>query len=353
MSTLNARSKAVEAAKNFIRGNSTESLLEIAKHSLSLESPDFVFDYTQLDHTNERTLQNSKAAANSKLLYTFLSYVDFPAVFQDVATSLLIDRWKNETGTWRKWVGNLPLSNFTATNLTGACVLPEPNMVKAGTEYKHINLYGEISQAQLNTYGDIFNIGRESFHNGGSEAFLKIVASISSCFDRMISTKVYGLLNANPAYFEGKELFHADHQNITFKTGDYEKDLEKALALIFQQKIAIDGTEQHLSIKPKFVLTGPEEALPLTRALVDFNAAMADEDKIQVVIEPRLSGHNAWYLAGDKDVSSIRTFTLDGATKPTIMTKEYNQRNGMDVKYRFDFDVQPVDYRSLVRVKQA
>ena len=99
MSTLNARSKAVEAAKNFIRGNSTESLLEIAKHSLSLESPDFVFDYTQLDHTNERTPQNSKAAANSKLLYTFLSYVDFPAVFQDVANSLLIPNSDNKCTT--------------------------------------------------------------------------------------------------------------------------------------------------------------------------------------------------------------------------------------------------------------
>lgn len=352
MESLNAKAQATDALKLFIKGETSQSLEEIAKQNLAHLSPSFVEEGGQLDYSSDRALRNSREVLKSKMIHTFLAYVDFPALFQNVATSVLTKKWKDEVGTWRKWVGNISLNNFRFSEINNVGLLPEPRLVRESMEYKLVQLYGEKAAAQLLTYGDIFNIGREVFFNSGQDAFNQIISSISSCFDRLISTQVYTFLNDNPVCFEDRELFHGDHNNQMEKTSDYEKDIENAFKLMYGQKIKIDAGDQQLSIKPKYVLAAPDEAFALSKALVDFNKAVEENQRLELIVEPRIN-NQAWYLATDKDVSSIRTFTLDGSETPSIQTKEYNQRNGMDVKYRFDFDVSPVDYRGLVRVRGA
>lgn len=353
MSTLNVRSEAVDSFKKFIKGETSESLEAIARRAIGEISPEFLEKDTALDYTSDRTLRNSRELAKSKLINTFLGYVDLPSVFQNVATSILIKKWANDKGTWRNWVSNIPLENFIQSDITSIGVLPEPTKVSEGSNFNYVNLYGERATANLSSFGDIFNIGRGDLLNSNPGTLQELITAISSCFDCLVSTQVYNLLSQNPVCFEDRTLFHEDHNNQVVKTGDYEKDLESALGLMFGQKISADGKVQQLNIQPRFVIAPASESLALSKVLVDYNSVVSETQRIQLVIEPRLSGGGSWYLACDKETSSIRTFTLEGSEAPTIQTKEYHQRNGMDVKYRFDIDVEPVDYRGLVQIKQA
>jgi hypothetical protein len=75
-----------------------------------------------------------------------------------------------------------------------------------------------------------------------------------------------------------------------------------------------------------------------------------DEQKLSVIVEPRLVDFDGWFLSAGKEQSSICLFKLRGSKAPSVMTKEISRTDGLEVKHQWDIDVAPVDYRGLVRV---
>lgn len=350
--TLNARAKAVEDVAKVISGRTEKTLYDVAVEALRELSPAGMEDITKLDFSNDRRLEQSKQAAKAKTIQAFFNYIDFPDLFRNVANSLLIEKWDKSPGTWRKWVGESELTDFRNTDLISAGVMPTPNLVKPGEEYKHFNsIFGELANAKLETYGDITSVSRSTLLSDKRGAYTALIASIAQAYDRKIGNDVYDLLKTNPVSFEDREIFHADHNNIVTKTAEFKTDLGNALEKMYSQEYVFDeSTKELLGIQPQHVITSPAFSLEASSVVGEYNRGIEEEQKLSVIVEPRLAGFNGWFLACKKEFSSINFFRLKGSNAPTIEASNVHRLDGMAVKYRWDIDVSPVDYRGLVRV---
>lgn len=354
---LAVRSNAVVQVKRIIRGDSTEDIYEIARATLREFSIDHLHNIeSKIDRTDQRRERMTSEQARSEIMTTFLNFVDFPELFRDVASSVLLEKWGGIPGTWANWVREDELDNFHFTNVITAALLPEPNKVSERETYRRFDsLFGEVANASLSTYGDILAIPRQTLINGAHGAFDAIVKTVAQAYERLIGTKVYSILTSNPVAFNEKELFHADHKNIVTKTGDFANDLASALGLMYGQKnyfpnLPGESKTQLAITQPRFVITSPAQSIEAAKVVGEYNKALLDEQKLSVIVEPRLVDFDGWFLSAAKEQSSICLFKLRGSKAPSVMTKEISRTDGLEVKHQWDIDVAPVDFRGLVRV---
>tara|TARA_R110002111_G_scaffold242821_1_gene304799 strand:- start:278 stop:1291 length:1014 start_codon:yes stop_codon:yes gene_type:complete len=314
-----------------------------ASHDFMTHVNEVLADYTPL---SKRDRDQSNQAVDS-----YLGLVEFKTILTNTANNILVDKWSSSTETWRLWVKQLELNDFRVTPISASGVVQEPRNVSEGAEYKHRAMYGEATAAQLKTYGDLIGVPRETIVNdniGGMDTFL---GGITNSYDRSIGDKIYSFLTDNPVSFEGKELFHADHNNVVTKTATLSDDLGAAMAQMYGQKFVINSENvESLRVQPKYLLVAPILALEASKAAGELNESLTEGQKLTVLIEPRLTGFAGWFLASDNSFSSIAMLTLKGARSPQLMMKSLSLRNGSEAKYRYDYDVTPIDYRGLVRV---
>lgn len=354
---LAARATAVAQVKKIIRGESSEDIFELARNTLRDFSADHLNSIeSKIDRTDQRRERMSSDLARGEIMTTFLNFVDFPELFRDVASSVLLEKWGGIPGTWANWVREDELDNFHFTNIITAALLPEPNKVSEFETYRRFDsLFGEVANASLSTYGDILAIPRQTLINGAKGSFDAIIKTVAQAYERLIGTKVYSILTSNPVAFDEKELFHSDHKNIVTKTGDFANDLAAALGLMYGQKnyfpnLPSEDKTQLAITQPRFVITSPAQSIEAARVVGEYNKALLDEQKLSVIVEPRLVDFGGWFLSAGKEQSSICLFKLRGSKAPSVMTKEISRTDGLEVKHQWDIDVAPVDYRGLVRV---
>ena len=352
-SELAVRAKATAELTKIIRGESSVALYDLALDTMREWSASYVNELQdKIDHSSDRKLKNSKAMVRIKLLEGFFNFVNLTDLFQNVSSTMLLEKFKEKSGNWKLWVREAELDNFNIANIISAELLPEPGLVKERLYYRRFNnVFGELVNAQLSTYGDILAVDRQTLLGESYKAFDSLIRTISYAYDRKISGMVYSILKDNPVFFEGREIFHADHNNVVTKTSDFTADLSKALEKMYGQKY--DYSEQikeQLSIQPKHVITSPAQSLEASKVVGEYNKALSDEQKLSVLVEPRLIDFGGWFLSAGKEQSSICLYRLRGSDAPAVLTKNVMSTDGLEVKHRWDFDVAPVDYRGLVRV---
>lgn len=350
--SIGSKSQAVAKAIKLLKGQADYSLYELARTELNQFSSEFVAQNSQIDYSDSRRRSSTEDLAKGKIVDSFLGYVDFPNLFRDVANTVLKEKWQNKNSTWRKWVNLGELKDFREANLVSSGIMPEPRLVKEGAEYKQHNLFGEIARAKLETYGDMTNLSRATLLSDDKNAYSTIIKSIIDAYDRKIGSDVYKILTENPIAFEGKRLFDAAHNNIVSKTSDFAADLGSALEKMYGQTfIFSEEHEELIGVQPKFVICSPGLSPEASAIVGDYNKAISKEQQLSVIVEPRLKSTDGWFLATDKESSSISFFRLEGSEGPTVMTKDLHHVDGMDIKYQWDTGVSPVDYRGLVRVQ--
>lgn len=352
-SELSARAKATTELAKIIRGESKKSLYDLALNTMREWSDSYVSELQdKVDYSSDRSLANSKAIVRAKLMEGFFNFVGFAELFQNVSSTMLLEKFAAKAGMWNLWVREAELDDFNVANIISAELLPEPGLVKERFGYRRFNnVFGELVNAQLSTYGDILAVDRQALLGESYKAFDSIIGTISYAYDRKISGMVYSILKDNPVSFEAREIFHADHNNVVTKTSDFTADLSKALEKMYGQKYDYsEEIKEQLSIQPKYVITSPAQSLEASKVVGEYNKALPDEQKLSVLVEPRLIDFGGWFLSAGKEQSSICLYRLRGSDAPAVLTKNVMSTDGLEVKHRWDFDVAPVDYRGLVRV---
>lgn len=353
-SELAVRAKATAELSKIIRGESKESLHDLALNTMREWSGSYVNELQEkVDYSSDRSLKNSKAIVRAKLMEGFFNFVGFADLFQNVSSTMLLEKFASKAGMWNLWVRKAELDDFNKANVITADLLPEPKLVRELEDrYRKLkNVFGEVVNAQLSTYGDILAVERHWLLDDSYKAFDSLIDTIFSSYDRKISGMVYSILKDNPVCFEDRELFHEDHNNMVTKTSDFTADLSNALEKMYGQKYEYsDRIKEQLSIQPKHVITSPAQSLEASKVIGEYNKALSDEQKLTVLVEPRLIDFSGWFLSAGKEQSSICLYQLRGANAPAVLTKNLMRTDGLEVKHRWDFDVAPVDYRGLVKV---
>jgi hypothetical protein len=215
----------------------------------------------------------------------------------------------------------------------------------------------KVTKAVL-TYSKRWGFTREAFINDDLSILTRIPAAYVMAAKRGINQLVYKMLAQNPVIYDGKQLFHADHNNLG-TAGAIGKDTMSEARLKMRTQKDQRGIAT-LNISPKYLIVPAAletEAAQFMRSesdLTSSNSGVANvfRNSYTVIVDAELDAYSqdAWYLAADQNLAdTIEVTYLRGQEEPTLETDIPFDRLGMDFRIYFDYGVTVLDYRGLFK----
>lgn len=323
------------------------SLKELAKETLRMEG-----------------VANAYRLSDDELLRQYMTPTSlFTGILDQTARTSFEKAYTEAETSYQVWTKQGTLKDFRPTKTYQVGTAGELLLVPENGELKHDMVIGEEGpQRQLLTFGRQFTMSRQAFINDDVD-FLSTIPALYAQSARLgINRLVYQMLATNPAIWDGKTLFHNDHNNVT-ATGSAPsvEALSEMRMKMRRQKAA--GGEVNLNIQPKFLLvpTALETATgQLIGATVDPTKANPNipnpfYNNFTVISDPELddasvAGEKEWYMTADKLRSPIQVDFLNGVDMPTIVMKQppAGQLGYMWDIY-IDYGVTIVDYKTVIK----
>lgn len=284
---------------------------------------------------------------------------DFGQILLDVAHKSLLQGWETAEETFERWTMKGTLTDFKIAHRVGLETFPNLRQIRPGAEYQYITLGDRGEQIALATYGELFNIDRQTIINDDMQALTDIPMLMGEAAKATIGDLVYGVLTNGHKMRDGTDLFHATHNNlITDSTTTDVAGLDKGRQLMRSQK----SGDRHLNIRPGFILVPTALETTTNQAVKSASVKGADvnsgvinpiQNFAEVVAEPRLDDAATldWYLAAARGRDTIEVAYLNGVETPYIEQQQGFNVDGVATKVRIDAGVAPRDYRGLVKVK--
>lgn len=284
---------------------------------------------------------------------------DFGQILLDVAHKSLLQGWESAEETFERWTMKGTLTDFKIAHRVGLEAFPNLRQIRPGAEYKYATLGDRGEQIALATYGELFNIDRQTIINDDMQALTEVPMLMGEAAKATIGDLVYGVLTNGYKMRDGKELFHADHKNlITGTTTTDIAGLDKARQLMRSQK----SGDRHLNIRPGFVLVPTALETSTNQAVKSASVKGADANSgvinpiqnfAEVIPEPRLDDAATldWYQTAARGRDTIEVAYLNGVETPYIEQQQGFNVDGVATKVRIDAGVAPRDHRGLVKVK--
>jgi hypothetical protein len=279
---------------------------------------------------------------------------DFPAILANVANKTLRGAYASTPRTFQAWARRSVATDFKPVSRTQLGGAPDLRKVSESGEFQ----YGSIGEGKedyaLATYGRIVSITRQVLINDDLDAFTRVPAAFGASAADLESDIVYSILTGNPKMGDGKDLFHADHNNLLSAAVVSEKALAAAYRKFGQQK----GIEDRpVSIQPRFIIVPPGSRAVEARKQITATTPSATGDvntfagRLEVVEEPRLipgSGQDPWFLAADPSrIDTVEFAYLDGQEGVYTETRSGFEVDGLEIKARHDFAAKAIDWRGM------
>lgn len=213
----------------------------------------------------------------------------------------------------------------------------------------------KVTKAVL-TYSKRWGFTREAFINDDLSMLSRVPAAYVMAAKRGINQLVYRMLATNPAIYDGKTLFHADHKNLG-TAGKIGKDTMSEARLKMRTQKDQRGIAT-LNISPKYLLvpaaleTDAAQFMRSESDLTSSNSGVANvfRNSYEIIIDAELDQYSdaAWYLAADQNIAdTVEVTYLRGQEEPTLETEIPFDRLGMDFRIYFDYGVTVLDHRGL------
>lgn len=235
---------------------------------------------------------------------------------------------------------------------------PRLEKVNESGEFKSGTFKEEKQSYRLATYGKIFNISRQALVNDDLNAFMDLSRRMGQAAAATEAQLLVDLFLSNagggPKMGDGKNMFHADHNNLLTGAAFAVSALGVARAKMRQQ-VGISG--ELIAVEPKFLIvpatleTTAEQELRTTFYPDSSNKAATESMRqLDIVVEPRFTDATAWYLAADPaSCDGLEYAYLQGEEGVQVETKSGWEVDGVSVKARLDFGASFVDFRSFMK----
>jgi len=323
------------------------SLRELAKESLIIEG-----------------VNNAYRLSDDELLRQHLTPTSlFTNIIDQTARNVFQQAYTDAATTYQHWTRRGTLTDFRPTKTYQVGTAGELLLVSENGELKHDDPNGvEGPTRQLLTYGRQFSMSRQAFIND-DVSFIETIPALYAQSARLgINRLVYQTLAKNPAIWDGKTLFHADHKNVMGTGGvPSVETLSQARQLLRKQTAA--GGDVKLNIPARFMLvptTLETKAGQLIGSTVDPSQVNPNipnpfYNQFTIVSDAELddasvNGELEWYVTSDKLRSPIQVDFLNGKDMPTIVMKQAPAGQlGFLWDIYMDYGVTVVDYQTVVK----
>ncbi len=322
------------------------SLKELAKESLRIEG-----------------YSNSYRYSDDDLLRQYLTPTSlFTGIIDLTARQVFEKAYTDAQTTYQEWVKTGTLKDFKPTKTYQVGTAGELLPVAENGELKHDAPKSEEGPVrQLLTYGRQFTMSRQAFINDDVDFISTIPALYAQSARLGINRLVYKMLASNPAIWDGKTLFHADHKNLATGSAPSVEALSQARRLMKNQTAV--GGEVKLNTPARFMIvptTLETAAGQLIGSTIDPSAKITGVNnpfynQFKIVSDAELddlnpNGELEWYLSADKMRSPIQVDFLNGVDMPTIVMKQAPAGQlGFVWDVYMDYGVSIVDYKTVVK----
>ena len=322
------------------------SLKELAKESLRIEG-----------HAN------AARYSDDELLRQYLTPTSlFTSIMDLTARQVFKQAYTDAQTSYQEWVKTGTLKDFRPTKTYQVGTAGELLLVSENGELKHESPNAEEGPIrQLLTYGKQFTMSRQAFINDDVDFISTIPALYAQAARLGINRLVYQTLAKNPAIWDGKTLFHADHKNLGTGAALSVEALGEARKLLRNQTAAGGDVKLNLAARHLIVPTSLEtKAGQLIGSSIDPGAQISGVNNpfynsLKIISDAELddattNGEHEWYVTADKMRSPIQVDFLNGVDMPTIVMKQAPAGQlGFIWDVYMDYGVSVVDFKTAVK----
>lgn len=288
-----------------------------------------------------------------------LSTSDFDNILADVANKALLEGFETANESYDLWVDTTgrvnDFKNHVFARASEAPAFVEVN--PEGGEYTYGKMTDTKETVAVTDYGIIIPFTRAAMINDDLGALSDIRTKLGEAARRKYGDLCYAVLTGNPTMGDSVALFDAStHANyVTSGAAPSVATLNVGAAAMATQK-DLQGL-QNLNIVPQFILHPwalkgtVDNVLTTTTPIAPGSASspvMNPWSYLRPVPEARLDTANAagWYLAARKGMT-VKLFTLNGNTTPTMEVRMDWATDSLDFKSRITAAAKAMDYRGL------
>lgn len=313
---------------------------------------------------------NDLLRMDSTDLYTELSRqfynptAAFPAIMDTTIRKSIVDLYNKVPTTFQEFTTKGSLPDFKASadheyvigGVGDFLLVPENGEIKADKPSTEL-----LPERKLDTYARQFSMTRQAFVNDDIGFLTRVPGLYAASAKKTIDKQVYGILFNNPAIFDGKTLFHADHKNVIASGTAPTQQAIQAAILQMQKQTDQFGDPIYMTPKALIVPMGYEFDLAVIFGSTQVTGSANNDVNplynypltiVQSPVLNALAGANAcpWFLVADEtSARGIQVDYLNGNEVPTVRRMEAPGTLGFVWDIWLDWGISVRDFRGLVK----
>ena len=291
-----------------------------------------------------------------------MSTSDFPLLLEQLADKLLRQDYTFAPEYWSMIAKETSVRDFKPKNLYQVETKNGMQEVLEDDELKYTSLAEAKQTISVKSYAEGIKFTRRAFINDDLNAFSVIPNRFALDWNTLRGDLVWGLLTANNGLgvtmYDTYNLFDTTHHAnymVGATTNLSDTGLQAAL-LLFRRQLALDG-KRRIRVIPKYLIVSPELEVTARKLLSSVFATKTGDINLwnntyQLIVEPRLTDANAWYLAADPgEIDGLYYCYLDGNSG--LRSNRIDDFDTDSIKFgiRGEFGAQAIDYRGWIKSK--
>lgn len=300
----------------------------------------------------------------------------WPILLGNVLYKVLLDKFKGVNSPWRQYTAQGNLADFKTATRIMTSEAPDLLEIAEDAPYQDSTFSEYSYNISLKTWGRTFTVGRKAIINDDLDAIKKQPQRFGRSAARTLVKRIVTGLEADGVTFDGKSLFHNDHNNkiATALTNDAAGIAALSQAMTNLEKATDLDTGEKMGLSAKYLLVPPDLEDTAMRIIngtmftpVSTSGGTEQVGKVKrltPLMEPFLTSTSKVYVMADpQDAPVIEVGFLNGKETPDLLIKRADTVNvaggedefGYDFdeifyKVRFDYDIARAMYQGVVRM---
>ena len=225
---------------------------------------------------------------------------------------------------WRQLVNVVPVNDFRMQHRTRWGGYGDLPAVAEGADYLPLTSpTDEEATYGVTKRGGTEDVTLEMITNDDVGAIRRIPTKLSRAAKRTLAKFVFDFLRANPAVYDGKALFHADHNNLF--TLALEKDALAAHRLAMLKQTELSSNDR-IGITPTRLIVPvdlQEKAVDLFKLATNNEKTFIQSLTMNIIPVWYWTDANDWCTAADPaDIPGIEMGFLNGKEEPELFVQD-------------------------------
>lgn len=278
---------------------------------------------------------------------------DFPLLVSNAMNKVALDSYRAAESPLKALARQRTLPNFKESTSIRLGEMGRLEEMTEHGEFTHTSRAESGEKMSLKTFGRAINVSRKLLIDDDLNMLGDMTSAIGAAAAQSEAEELVATFTGNPVLSDGNAVFHASRGNLAASgvalgsAGDLAA-IDAARKAMRTVK-GLDG-KTIIGVQPKYLVVGPESETAAEQILASIYAATKDDvnafsGKLQLVVEPRITGPGWFVMAEPSRVPALQYAYLSAAQGVQIQRQEAWTTLGLQYRAFLDFGTGWVDWR--------